>query len=306
MRIGFGIPVSGGWATAANIAHIARRAEELGYDSLWAFQRLLHPADGDWGNMYRSVQDPLTVLAHVAALTERVRLGVAVVNAPFYSPILLAKQLTTIDILSAGRLDVGLGLGWSAEEFQAVGVAYERRGARTEEFVRVLNAIWTEDVVSFDGEFYSMPPSRVDPRPVQQPRPPVLMGGTAEAALRRVGRIADGWISSSRHDLTRLPADIALMRASATEAGRDPDALRFIVRGVTRLSDGAPDTDPTRRMLHGTAAQIRGDVARLGDAGVTEVFFDLNFVAELVGPDADPAQTLAQAERLLTSCAPTV
>ena len=95
------------------------------------------------------------------------------------------------------------------------------------------------------------------------------------------------------------------MRESAAEAGRDPDALRFIVRGVTRLTDGAPDADPERRMLHGTAAQIRGDVARLADAGVTEVFFDLNFVAELVSADADPAQTLAQAERVLTSCAPT-
>ena len=187
MRIGFGVPVSGGWATAANIAHVARRAEELGYDSLWTFQRLLHPAEGDWGPMYRSVQDPLTVLAYVAALTERVRLGVAVVNAPFYSPILLAKQLTTIDILSDGRLDVGLGLGWSSEEFQAVGVAYERRGARTEEFVRALDAIWTEDEVSFDGEFYS--DAAVAGRPAAGPAttPAAAHGrhGRARAAPRR-------------------------------------------------------------------------------------------------------------------------
>ena len=195
MRLGFGLPVSGSWARPANLVRIARRAEELGYDSLWTFQRLLHPADGDWGPMYRAVQDPIVTLAHVAAVTERARLGIAVLNAPFYSPVLLAKQLTTLDELSGGRLDVGLGLGWAEEEFAAVGVDPARRGARTEEFIACLKAIWTEPVVDFAGEFYRMPAVRVDPKPVQQPLP------AAAAGRWRRARAAPGRPDRRRLDL---------------------------------------------------------------------------------------------------------
>jgi probable F420-dependent oxidoreductase len=302
LRLGFGLPVSGSWARTSNLVRIATRAEELGYDSLWAFQRLLHPAEGDWGPMYRAVQDPLVTLAHIAALTERPRLGVAVVNAPFYSPILLAKQLSTLDELSGGRLDAGLGLGWAKEEFVAAGVDYARRGARTEEFIACLKAIWTEEVVSFDGEFYRMPAAVVDPKPLQRPHPPLLLGGTAERALRRVGRIADGWISSSRHDLRGIGADLELMRGAARDAGRDPDQLRFIVRGVLTLTDEPAGAD--RRPLQGDAGQIREDYERLAGEGVTELFIDPNFDPEVGSPDADPAASMRRAEQLLTAFAP--
>lgn len=302
LRLGFGLPVSGSWARPANLVRIARLAEESGYDSLWTFQRLLHPAEGDWGPMYRAVQDPIVTLAHVAAVTERVRLGVAVVNAPFYSPILLAKQLTTLDELSGGRLDAGLGLGWAKEEFEAVGVDPGRRGARTEEFVACLKAIWTEPVASFDGEFYRLPAVRVDPRPVQRPHPPLLLGGGAERALRRVGRLADGWISASRHDLRGIGADIEVIRGAAREAGRDPSALRFIVRGVPSLTE--QPAGPDRRPLHGDAGQLREDFDRLADAGVTEVFLDLNFDPGIGSPDADPDASMRRAEHLLRTFAP--
>lgn len=300
-ELGFGLPVSGSWATPANLVTVARRAEQLGYHSLWAFQRLLHPAEGDWGPVYRAVQDPIVSLAHVAAVTERVRLGLAVVNAPFYSPILLAKQLSTLDQLSAGRLDVGLGLGWAEAEFAAVGVPYPRRGARTEEFIGCLRAIWQQDVVDFTGEFYRVPPARVDPKPVQRPHPPLLLGGSAERALRRVGRLADGWISSSRHDLRRVGVDIALMKQSAEQAGRDPAALRFVVRGVLELLDEPAGAD--RRPLHGSAEQLRQDLVELAGQGVTEVFFDLNFDPTVGSPDADPAAAMRQAERVLSTFA---
>jgi probable F420-dependent oxidoreductase len=301
LRLGFGLPVSGSWARPANLVRIATRAEELGYESLWTFQRLLHPAEGDWGPMYHAVQDPIVTLAHVAAVTERARLGIAVVNAPFYSPIVLAKQLSTLDELSGGRLDAGLGLGWAEEEFAAVGVDSARRGARTEEFIACLKAIWTEDVVSFDGQFYRMPSARVDPKPVQRPHPPLLLGGTAERALRRVGRLADGWISSSRHDLRTVGDDLELMRAAARDAGRDPDRLRFIIRGVPRLTDEPAGAD--RRPLQGDAGQLRGDFEQLAAVGVTELFLDLNFDPEIGSPDADPAESMRRAEHLLETFA---
>jgi len=302
VRLGLGLPVSGAWATPGALRHVAERADSLGFDSLWAFQRLLHPIDQDWGSAYHSVQDPLTSLAYAAAVTSRIRLGVAVVMAPYYAPIVLAKALTTVDVLSDGRLDVGLGLGWSAQEFEAVGVPMERRGPRAEEFVACLKAIWTQPEVEFHGEFYDVPLSRVEPKPVQSPYPPLLMGGGAEAALKRIGRIADGWVSSSRTDLTTIGGSVDVIRTAATEAGRDPDALRFVVRGVVRLTS-APTSGDARIPLQGDADQVRADIDALGAQGVTEVFLDLNWDDSTVGA-ADPEAALANAEAVLTQLAP--
>lgn len=298
--LGFGLPISGTWARAATMKQLARRAEALGYASLWTFQRLLNPAEGGLAEPYRSVLDPVVSLAHAAAVTDRVRLGTAILNAPFVAPVVLAKQLTSLDHVSSGRLDVGLGLGWSREEFAAVGVPYDRRGARMEEYLRCLRAIWTEDVVAFDGEFYSMPASTVRPFPLQQPHPPLLLGGTAAPSLRRAGRLADGWISSSRHDLTRIGSDIATVRDAAEQAGRDPADLRFVVRGLVDIDDGPRSRSP----LHGTVEQIRDDLAVLAEQGVTEVFLDLNYHPAVGSPHADPASSVPFAEEVLETFAP--
>jgi probable F420-dependent oxidoreductase len=301
MQLGVGLPVSGGWATPDNMRRIAVRSEELGYHSLWSFQRLLHPVDQDWGPAYHAVHDPITALAYVAGFTSRIRLGIAVLNIPFYSPIMLAKPLTTLDIVSGGRLDVGLGLGWSDQEFQAAGTTSAARGARAEEFVACLDAIWTEPEVDYHGTYYDVPLSRVDPKPVQRPRPPLLMGASAEVALRRIGRIADGWISSSRTDLTTIGQSIDLVRAAATEAGRDAEALRFVVRGVVELTDDPP---ADRKPLQGSPDQIRGDLEQLAGQGVSEVFFDLNWDADTVDEAADPTAAADAADTVLTALAP--
>lgn len=161
---------------------VARTAEELGYSSLWTFQRLLSPVQGDAPTLdpqYRSVHDPLMTLGYLAGRTTVARLGVAVVNMPYYAPVVLAKLLTTLDHVSDGRLDVGLGLGWLPEELEAVGVVPRRRGARADEYLRCLRAIWSQDIVEHQGDFYRVPRSRVDPKPLQRPHPPLLLGGTA-------------------------------------------------------------------------------------------------------------------------------
>jgi alkanesulfonate monooxygenase SsuD/methylene tetrahydromethanopterin reductase-like flavin-dependent oxidoreductase (luciferase family) len=206
--------------------------------------------------------------------------------------------------LSSGRLDAGLGLGWAEPEFIASGVDMGRRGARTDEFVRCLKAIWTEPTVQFDGEFYRVPASIVEPKPVQRPHPPVLLGGDAPAALRRVGRLADGWITRSRHDLTRIPADLDTIRAAAVEAGRDPASLRVIVRGVLNLADTRSDDSAERKPLHGTTRQIKDDLARLHEQGVTEVFLDLNFDPTIGNVDADPVASMQRAVHVLETFAP--
>jgi probable F420-dependent oxidoreductase len=297
VKIGFGLPVSGSWATPDTIAHVARRAEELGYHSLWTFQRLLSPVDGSWGEMYRAVHDPLVALGYAAAITERVRLGVAVVNLPFVTPVLLAKQATTVDILSGGRLDLGLGLGWSEEEYAASAVSKRHQGRRADEFITVLRTLWTDEVVQHGGEFYTVPSTRQDPKPVQRPHPPILLGGTAEAALRRAGRLTDGWVSSSRAELDRLGESIAIVRDAAAQAGRDPAALRFVCRGVVKVG-------PRSGRLTGSYDEVRADLDVVAEQGITELFVDLNFDPRIGSPDADPAESRRHADEALAALAP--
>jgi len=265
-------------------------------------QRLLNPTSLTV-ETYRNSPDPLVTLAFLAGQTSRVRLGIAVVNLPFFSPALLAHQTATLDVVSGGRLDVGLGLGWLPEEFAASGLDMSRRGARADEFIQVLDALWTQDVVDHAGEFYEVPSSRSEPKPLQSPRPPLLLGGKSQAAYRRAGRLADGWISASAHDLLRIGETIDVIKQSARDAGRDADAdaLRFIVRGVVRVGE-AGQTD--RMPLSGSYDEIRKDFADLAVQGVTEVFVDLNFDATRVGPAIDPAASMAHAEEVLVELAP--
>jgi probable F420-dependent oxidoreductase len=300
--LGFGLPVSGGWATPETMRRIARRAEALGYASLWTFQRVLDPVDRELGPAHRSVHDSLTSLAYVAGHTDRIGLGTATVCAPFTPPALLAKATASLDVLSAGRLTVGVGMGWMPEEYEAAGVPFERRGARFDEYLRCLHALWTQDPVEFDGEFYTVPRAHVGPRPVQRPHPPVLVGGTAEPALRRAGRLAQGWIGSSRQDLAQLGASIETVRDGARQAGRDPDAVRILLRGVVDLVDDDPG--PARRPLHGTREQVLGDLAALRARGVGEVFLDLNLSPRVGSPDVDAGAALDYAERVLEAFAP--
>jgi probable F420-dependent oxidoreductase len=271
--LGFGLPVAGNWATADTMRHIAVRAEELGYASLWTFQRLLFPDDASLDPTHRSVHDAVAPLAYVAGHTERIGLGTATICAPFTPPTVLAKMMTTLDVLCGGRLTVGLGMGWLPQEYAAAGVPFERRGARMEEYLRCLTSVWTQDPVEFAGEFYTVPRSHVGPRPVQQPHPPVLLGGSATPALRRAGRLAEGWIGSSRHDLTRIAACVETVRAGAREAGRDPTALRILLRGIVDLVE---DPGRDRAPLQGTREQVLDDLRGLRAQGVTEVFFDVN------------------------------
>jgi probable F420-dependent oxidoreductase len=302
MKIGFAAPVSGSWATPGNLAHFARRAEELGYHSLWTFQRLLSPVDASWGEVYRSVHDPLLPLAYAAAVTSRIRLGVAVVNLPFVAPVVLAKQLATLDILSGGRVDAGLGNGWADAEFTATGVHMRRQAQRADEYIALLRRLWTEPVIDHDGEFYRIPRMRMDPKPVQHPHPPILLGAGAPAALRRAGRLCDGWVSSSRADLRALGESVAVVRQAAERAGRDPERLRFVCRGVVRAR---PSGEGGARVpLTGTLDEIRADLAGVAAQGMTELFVDLNFDPEIGSPDADPAESRRRADEVLEALAP--
>jgi probable F420-dependent oxidoreductase len=302
--IGFGAPVSGAWATPGHLASFARAADDAGYRSLWSFQRLLIPVGSAMEPVYRSVLDPMAALAYAAAVTSRIRLGVAVINLPFVSPGYLAKQAASVDVLSAGRHELGLGIGWMPEEFSLTGADMAGRGARAAEYVRVLRALWADGVSEFDGRFYRVPAGTMAPAPVQPGGPPILLGGMARPALERIGRIADGWITSSRTDLSRIAGMIEVVRDSAEAAGRDPGTLRVVCRGVVRYGTPASGPDGQRLRLSGSFEQIRADTEWLGEQGVSEVFYDLNWDPLVGSPDADPAAAVDRAAEIMHALAP--
>ncbi len=301
MRIGFNLPQVGPVATPEAVVKVARRAEALGYDSLWVSDRLLYPVkpqtpypaapDGRLPEAYKHVLDPLSLLTFAAAQTSRIALGTSVLNAPYYNPVVLARQLTTLDVLSGGRLRVGLGLGWSKDEFDAVGVSMKERGRRADEFVRILKAIWTTDPVEFHGTYYRLPRSFIGPKPAQKPHPPIHLAAFTPAALKRAATLADGW-SATVLPLDALAQMIACVRDMAKAAGRDPTALKVVVRAFLHLTP--QPLGGQRQTFSGSLDQVRADIEQVRHLGIDELFFDPTF-----SPDGRTAKGfLASMERI--------
>lgn len=301
MRFGFGLPHCGPWAGPEALTSVAERAEALGYDSLWTVDRLLSPtapraaypasADGRLPRQASRVLDPLDALTWVAARTTRVALGTSVLVLPFYDPVLLARRLTTLDVLSNGRLRVGVGTGWMPEEYEAVGVPMNERGARADEALQVLKTLWTTNPVSFAGRFTQIAESTYDLRPVQRPHPPLYVAAFTPRAMRRVAQSADGWMPAN------LPIDavremFGAIRQMAGDAGRDPAALALIVRANLWITDRPIDTK--RPPFAGTLDQIRGDVDAVRALGADEILIDACYTPQV----RSAADLLEWAERL--------
>jgi probable F420-dependent oxidoreductase len=290
MRIGFTLPQYGPVANnPVDITRFAVEAERLGADALWVGDRLLSPlapkigygltGPGPFPPEFASVFDPFTALALAAAVTTRVRLGTNVLNAPFYSPMPLARTLTSIDRASGGRLVAGFGVGWSPDEFEAVGVPFSERGRRLDEILDVLDAAWTRETVHHDGPLWRVPPSRVDHKPAK--RPPVQLGGFAPAALRRIGRRADGWLAAGMLPgplkAEYLKPPLAAIRRAAQEAGRDPAAIEVVLRVNPAKGVSAKQIADATRAVH-------------EEIGLAEAFVELAYVA----PETDHKLELAQ------------
>jgi probable F420-dependent oxidoreductase len=271
-------------ASAEAIVAAAKKAEELGYDSVWVTERLLFPIaprtpyggtpDGSLPEVYKTVFDPLETLAFVAAETGRVALGTSVLDMPYYNPVMLARRLTTIDVLSGGRLRVGLGQGWSEDEHEAAGASLGGRGSRADEFLDVLYAIWTTDPVEFSGRHFTVPKSHIQPKPVQQPHPPVYLAAFAPSALKRVATKADGWLPVG--PLPMLAQMWQAIKGMAKEAGRDPSTIEIVMRANVDVTE-QPLPDDKRFPFMGTNTQIKADLAAARELGATEVHFDPSF-----------------------------
>jgi probable F420-dependent oxidoreductase len=260
MRIGLHALGIGTGARPEVIRAVAIAAEAAGFATLWSGEHVVMvdepasrypyspdgqiavPAAADW-------LDPLLGLSYTAAVTSRIELATGVLLLPEHNPVLAAKQAATLDVLSGGRLTLGVGIGWSAEEFAALGIEFSRRGPRTAEYVAAMRALWADDVASFSGEFVRFDAVRVNPKPVRARRIPVVVGGNSDAALKRVAAFGDGWYGFN------LTVDAALKRAAALagycrQQGRRLDKLTVAVA----LADGSPAALP-----------------ELAHAGVTEV-----------------------------------
>ncbi|MGZ3144469.1 TIGR03619 family F420-dependent LLM class oxidoreductase [Lentzea chajnantorensis] len=257
MKIGFTLPQAGGVAwQAPRVAEFARAAEGLGADSLWVIDRLLSPVNPTTGHNgaesfpdeFRAVLDPFVLLSVAATATERVLIGSNVLNAPWYPPALLGRVLTSLDVLSGGRLVPGLGIGWSPEEFEAVNVPMSERGTRLDETLDVLEQLWTADPAEYRGRHWTLPATRAALKPVR--RPPIYLAAFAPASMRRVALRGDGWLPALVPPRTTdveaaVNRPLAAIRGMAAEAGRDPAELDVIlriypsVRSATAVADVA-------------------------------------------------------------------
>ena len=280
MRIGLGLPHYGDLATVDTLVEVSKAAEAMGYDSLWTGDRLFIPVEpsdpypsggGVIPPQFGTFLDPLTALTFAAAHTERVRLGTSTLNATWYPPVILARTLTTLDILSRGRLDAGFGIGWLRDEYTAVNVPWTGKGARLEETLDLLEKIWTSELVEHDGPLFTVVPTPIEPKPVQRPHPPILLPGFSPAAIRRVGRRADGWLGVGA-PLAALQYLWGNVRREAEEAGRNPADIRCIVRINPHLTDEKAGLEqvPDR----GTLAQQVDYARSLVEVGADEVFID--------------------------------
>ncbi len=283
MRLGFALPQIGSVAGPDALITVAKRAEGLGFDTLWVLDRVLFPVnpqepypvgDGTLPDKYRRTLDPVETLTFVAAHTRHIALGTSILNLPWYNPVLLARRLTTLDVLSAGRLRVGFGMGWSRDEYEAVGAPWQERGKRADEIIQTLKTIWTTDPVEFHGTYYRIPKSFIGPKPVQKPHPPIYMAAYTPPAMKRVAREADGWFPVGI-PLGAIAQMFDGIKRMAQEAGRDPSALEIIVRANVEVFAAKPGKD--RIDFTGSLEQIAGDIAATRKLGAAELLFDVQF-----------------------------
>jgi probable F420-dependent oxidoreductase len=292
MQIGFNLPVSGPMATPEVMASTAQLGESLGFDYLTMTDHIALPDTSAPGYPYSTTgefysPDPghrmeqLTAAAWVAAKTGKIRLVLAVMVVPHRPAVVASKMLATIDVLSGGRLVVGIGAGWLKVELDAVATTpFAERGAVTDEYMDAMRTIWTQEKPVFQGKYVQIDGLLTDPKPVQKPHPPIWVGGESGPSMRRAARIGDAWYpigSNNAHlldTLPRLEAGIARLRGMTKQAGRDPNAVGIAYRVKRHAYAAPPASDGNRKLFTGTVADTIEDIVALKSLGVTAIDFD--------------------------------
>lgn len=263
-------------ATPEGIISTACKAEALGFDAVFVNDHIIvdsSPRSASWTNTY----DPLVALSFIAAHTTRIALGTSVLIMPYRNPIVTAKMLATLDQMSGGRVIAGVGVGWSEAEYNALGVPFHERGARTNEYLRLWQACWAPGTVSFQGKFFTFADMHLSPKPVQQPHPPIWIGGSSSAALRRAATFAQVW-QPTPTPLPELLERQTALRQACEQIGRQAMpvtrmSFRVNFSAITGSSVAAGQARPTGQ---GTPSQVAEDIQRYRQEAGVEAF-QLNF-----------------------------
>jgi probable F420-dependent oxidoreductase len=298
MKVGILLPQTGELATSENVLYIGKEAEKEGLDSVWVLERLLWPVNPQtpYGGVpnapipveYQSVLDPLETLTYVAGNTERISLGTSIIDIFFQNPVTLARRFATLDVLSGGRVIAGLGIGWSKDEYDVSGIPYRHRGARADEYMQVLKRVWTDDLVEFKGQFYNIPASKIGPKPVQKPHPPILLAGFSPITFPRIVNYADGWLPIAGFaPLEELEQAINGLRDSASKANKNPSKIRVVVLSYPNVLDSSQGSSSNQQRLpmSGTIDQIGSDIDRIKSMGAEHMIFGYAFSP--IGRDAE-------------------
>jgi probable F420-dependent oxidoreductase len=289
MRYGFYLPTRGQTASPEALDTLVTRAEEWGFSSVMIADHIVFPVTIESKYPYTvsgafpgqgDALEQLSLMAFVAGKTRSLRLISSVMILPYRNPVVTAKMLATIDVLSRGRVTVGVGVGWLREEFEALGAPdFDRRGAVSDEYLRIFNALWTQDPASYHGEFYRFDSVRCLPHPVQKPHPPIWVGGHSKAALRRVARLGDGWhpVGANPAVPLRPPELRALLddlRRLTEAEGRDFSTLTISYKAPIYDSGQGVDGGAERRPFSGSQQAIADDIGTFAGLGVSELIFD--------------------------------
>jgi len=299
VKFGLYLPNFGPLASAEWILALAQRAEGLGFDSIWAADNIVYPpqyAERLGSEFYEA----MTTLAYVAALTRRIRIGSAVLVLPYRNPLILAKALATLDVFSRGRVIVGVGVGSIAEEYAALGVPFAGRGTAADEYLRIIRALWTEEHPKFSGRFFRFSGMLFAPRPVQQPSPPIWVGGNSSRALRRAAELGDGWLPIW-HAPTGRGFTPEKLREKIAELAKL--AGRFGRRGRHEIAGIMPFAIPGRQPMMETIQPLIGPPGRVAEmlreykeAGLSHIILSPGYGV----PRELLPRNLAEAEQVLT------
>jgi probable F420-dependent oxidoreductase len=295
MEFGFNVPNSGSQANPEDIKKIAQRGEELGFSLLAIPDHIVFPrsidsrypysADGSFtfaGDFEGDFLEPLALMAHVAAITKKARILTSVMVVPYRDPILTAKLVSTMDVLSGGRIILGCGAGWMEEEFVAVNAPpFKERGKVTDEYIAAFRDLWTADNPSFQGNYTNFKDIYFAPKPVQNPHPPIWIGGESGPAIRRTARIGDAWFPigcNPHHPLdtvAKFAGGLDKLKAEAEKIGRDPAEIDLAFWAVwSSLGSSSAGTTGERMILTGSADDIAGDINAMGELGVRHMLFN--------------------------------
>ena len=284
-------------ANKENVIRTARLAEDEGFDSLWVFERLLWPIspqtpypatpDGQLPEEYQIMLDPLQTLSFVSATTSKILVGTCVIDKIFHNPVILSKSFATLDVFSQGRTIAGFGIGWSRDEYQASNIPFNNRGKRADEYLQVLKKVWMDDTVEFKGQYYSIPASKIGPKPIQKPHIPIFLGGFSPNTFSRiVNHDTNGWLGVLGGSIEQIKDIMGTIKGNAKKANKDSNNFRVILLTYPSVVESKEEKNINNRFpMTGTVDQIGRDIKELKDIGIDHIIFGHNFSP--LGKDID-------------------